>query len=172
MRQSAVVKAESTPAERFQMYVDGQWVGAEDHRTFDSRHRPVRRVAHFVPDGGIPETRLAIESAHRAFPARSRTLAKDRGVILKRIMELINAGRNSVIGPGLFDFSLFKNNYFPKISESFNVQFRVEFFNILNRPTSDRPLRTVHFSIKTEQRWAEPVRLIQHLQTHNKFSLA
>jgi outer membrane receptor protein involved in Fe transport len=44
------------------------------------------------------------------------------------------AGRNVVYGPGLtnFDFSLFKNNSFKKISESFNTQFRVEIFNILN----------------------------------------
>jgi hypothetical protein len=52
-----------------------------------------------------------------------------------------NAGRNTVIGPGLatFDFSLFKNNYIKKISESFNVQFRAEFFNILNRANFSTP---------------------------------
>jgi hypothetical protein len=46
-----------------------------------------------------------------------------------------NAGRNSLIGPGLaaLDFSVFKNNPIRKISENFNVQFRAEFFNILNR---------------------------------------
>ncbi|PWU02320.1 MAG: hypothetical protein C5B51_21030 [Terriglobia bacterium] len=46
-----------------------------------------------------------------------------------------NLGRNSIIGPGLvnFDFSMVKNNYIRKISESFNVQFRAEFFNVLNR---------------------------------------
>jgi TonB dependent receptor-like, beta-barrel len=46
-----------------------------------------------------------------------------------------NAGRNSLIGPGLanFDFSLFKNNYIRRISENFNVQFRAEFFNVFNR---------------------------------------
>jgi hypothetical protein len=45
-----------------------------------------------------------------------------------------NAGRNSLIGPGTtnLDFSIFKNNRIPRISESFNVQFRAEFFNILN----------------------------------------
>jgi len=49
-----------------------------------------------------------------------------------------NAGRNSVIGPGLvtWDFSLFKNN---RISERFNLQFRAEFFNILNRPNFATP---------------------------------
>ena len=45
-----------------------------------------------------------------------------------------NTGRNSFHGPGLttVDFSLFKNTAIPKISETFNVQFRAEFFNVLN----------------------------------------
>jgi TonB dependent receptor len=55
-----------------------------------------------------------------------------------------NAGRNTVIGPGLatFDFSLFKNNYVKKISETFNAQFRAEFFNILNRANFTTPFAT------------------------------
>jgi len=53
-----------------------------------------------------------------------------------------NAARNSIVGPGLvdFDFSLFKNNYIKRISESFNVQFRAEFFNILNRANFTAPI--------------------------------
>jgi hypothetical protein len=53
-----------------------------------------------------------------------------------------NAGRNSIPGPGLMnlDFSLFKNNYIRKISESFNVQFRAEIFNILNHPNFSLPV--------------------------------
>jgi hypothetical protein len=45
-----------------------------------------------------------------------------------------NTGRNKFYGPGLttVDFSIFKNTHVPKISETFNVQFRAEFFNILN----------------------------------------
>ena len=45
-----------------------------------------------------------------------------------------NAGRNILTGPGVteLDFSLFKNNYIPKISEKFNLQFRAELFNVLN----------------------------------------
>src|SRR5437899_216090 len=96
MQPSAVVKAETTPAERFQMYVDGQWVSAEGDRTFEVRNPADRTVAGIVPDGGIPETRRAIESAHRAFPAWSRTPAKDRGVILKRIMELMAERRDEI----------------------------------------------------------------------------
>ncbi len=43
-------------------------------------------------------------------------------------------GRNTVLGPGLFnaDLSLVKNTYIRKISETFDVQFRAEFFNVLN----------------------------------------
>lgn len=53
-----------------------------------------------------------------------------------------NVRRNSVIGPGLVnvDFSLFKNNYIPRFSETFNVQFRAEFFNILNRANFASPI--------------------------------
>jgi hypothetical protein len=45
-----------------------------------------------------------------------------------------NAGRNLLTGPGTtnLDFSVFKNQRIKRISESFNVQFRAEFFNILN----------------------------------------
>jgi hypothetical protein len=53
-----------------------------------------------------------------------------------------NSGRNSLIGPGLvdFDLSLFKNNYIRRISETFNVQLRAEFFNIFNRPNFAVPV--------------------------------
>ena len=45
-----------------------------------------------------------------------------------------NAGRNLMTGPGTtnLDFSVFKNQSLKRISESFNVQFRAEFFNIMN----------------------------------------
>src|SRR6202163_3391292 len=54
-----------------------------------------------------------------------------------------NAGRISVVGPGLvnFDFSAFKNNYIHRISETFNVQFRAEFFNIFNHPNFQSPVK-------------------------------
>jgi hypothetical protein len=52
-----------------------------------------------------------------------------------------NVGRNTLAGPGLtnLDFSVFKNNYIRRISESFNVQFRAEFFNILNHANFNVP---------------------------------
>jgi Carboxypeptidase regulatory-like domain/TonB-dependent Receptor Plug Domain/TonB dependent receptor len=45
-----------------------------------------------------------------------------------------NAGRNSITGPHLVnvDFSMVKNTAIKRISETFNVQFRAEIFNIFN----------------------------------------
>jgi hypothetical protein len=45
-----------------------------------------------------------------------------------------NTHRNQFYGPRLttVDFSIFKNTRIPSISEAFNIQFRAEFFNILN----------------------------------------
>jgi hypothetical protein len=52
-----------------------------------------------------------------------------------------SAGRNIVEGPGLedFDFSLFKNNPIRRISETFNIQFRWEVFNIFNHANFNPP---------------------------------
>jgi hypothetical protein len=49
-----------------------------------------------------------------------------------------NLGRDTLIGPGLatLDFSVFKDT---RIRERLNLQFRAEFFNILNRANFNTP---------------------------------
>ena len=56
-----------------------------------------------------------------------------------------NAGRNTVIGPrnNIADFSVVKST---RISERINLQFRAEFFNILNHPNFALPNVTVNSS--------------------------
>lgn len=51
------------------------------------------------------------------------------------------ARRNSLIGPGLVnvDMSVFKNNRIPRISETMNVQLRLEAFNVFNRANFAAP---------------------------------
>ena len=55
---------------------------------------------------------------------------------------LDNLGRNTVIGPGLFniDYSMLKDNKISRISESFDIQFRADFFNVLNRANFTAPV--------------------------------
>jgi hypothetical protein len=52
-----------------------------------------------------------------------------------------NTGRDTIIGPGLavVDFAVLKDTRVPKISESFRVQFRAEFFNLFNHPQFGLP---------------------------------
>ncbi len=79
----------------------------------------------------LPVATADIAAQCRPFPGIAGTCANLLG----------NSGRNSVIGPGLqdLDFSLFKNNPIRRISENFNVQFRWEVFNILNRANFNPP---------------------------------
>ena len=53
-----------------------------------------------------------------------------------------NAGRNELYGPRMvnLDFSIFKNNHIARISEAFNIQFRAEFFNVLNHTNLQAPV--------------------------------
>jgi hypothetical protein len=53
-----------------------------------------------------------------------------------------NSSRNDVIGPSLtnVDFSIFKNNRVPRISETFNAQFRAELFNVFNHANFNAPI--------------------------------
>jgi len=57
-------------------------------------------------------------------------------------IRLGNAGRNIIPGPGLvnLDFSIVKNTYVKRISETFNAQFRFEAFNILNHANFNVPV--------------------------------
>jgi Carboxypeptidase regulatory-like domain len=59
-----------------------------------------------------------------------------------------NVGRDTLTGPGLatLDFSILKNT---KISEKLNLQFRGEFFNILNRANFGTPNPVVFSSAST-----------------------
>lgn len=56
-----------------------------------------------------------------------------------------NNGRNSLTGPDLVnvDASLIKNTAIPRISETFSLQLRFEFFNVLNRANLQAPVDNI-----------------------------
>ena len=84
-----------------------------------------------------------LQGAHGAFRSGDRIAVRAFCQGCGQFANLLgNAGRNSIVGPGLFnaDLSLSKNVAVPKISESFKVQFRAEFFNVLNHPNFGPPL--------------------------------
>ena len=67
-------------------------------------------------------------------PANGPSQPRDPGLPGTCANLLGNLGRNTIVGPGLVnvDYSMVKNTKIPKISESFAVQFRAEFFNVFN----------------------------------------
>ncbi len=60
-----------------------------------------------------------------------------------------NAGRNIMMAPGLInlDFAVFKNNRIRRISETFNIQFRAEMFNITDRANFAPPVLGIQTDI-------------------------
>jgi hypothetical protein len=58
-----------------------------------------------------------------------------------------NGGRNRLIGPKLVnvDFAILKNIRAARISETFAVQLRFEFFNILNHTNFQAPVDNLQF---------------------------
>ena len=71
---------------RTQAFIDGAWVGEPRLPVTDKATG--EEIAR-VPEMGADETNAAIEAAHRAFPAWSKLLAKERSKIIRRWYELI-----------------------------------------------------------------------------------
>jgi hypothetical protein len=61
---------------------------------------------------------------------------------LPGVRELGNVGKNTLIGPGfaVWNAALSKNT---KLSEGTNLEFRSEFFNVLNRPNFGQPAASI-----------------------------
>ncbi len=66
------------------LFIDGQWRRAASGRTFEVRNPATGEVLARCADGGRDEVREAIEAAHRAFPAWSRTPAEQRAALLTK----------------------------------------------------------------------------------------
>lgn len=71
------------------MYIDGQWVPADDGATFDVRNPVSGRLVARVPRGGARETHRAIAAAERALLDWRHKLAKERAAILRRLHDLM-----------------------------------------------------------------------------------
>ena len=70
-------------------FIDGLWI--EGEATFDVTNPADGALIAKVADLGAGETRIAIEAAHRAFPAWAARTAKERGAILRRWSDLMLA---------------------------------------------------------------------------------
>jgi succinate-semialdehyde dehydrogenase/glutarate-semialdehyde dehydrogenase len=71
------------------LFIDGQWRAAPGGKTFEVRNPATGQTLANVADGGLAETRAAIEAAHRAFPEWSQTTADKRAQLLTKAANLM-----------------------------------------------------------------------------------
>jgi succinate-semialdehyde dehydrogenase / glutarate-semialdehyde dehydrogenase len=74
---------------RTQVYINGQWRGADNGETADVINPATLEKIGTVPNAGAAETRRAIEAAAAAQPAWAAKTAKERAIILRRWSDLM-----------------------------------------------------------------------------------
>jgi succinate-semialdehyde dehydrogenase/glutarate-semialdehyde dehydrogenase len=77
-------------------YIDGQWVGADDARTFAVTNPATGEQLAVVPDAGAGETRRAIDAARLAQPGWRARTAGERAKVLRRWYELLLANQEDL----------------------------------------------------------------------------
>jgi succinate-semialdehyde dehydrogenase/glutarate-semialdehyde dehydrogenase len=81
---------------RASAYVDGKWVDSTDGKTVDVTDPFTGGIVSTIPSLAAAQIHAAIDAAARAFPAWARTPARDRGKILRKLLELINQHRDDL----------------------------------------------------------------------------
>jgi acyl-CoA reductase-like NAD-dependent aldehyde dehydrogenase len=73
------------------MLIGGEWVGAESGETLGVENPANRQIFARVPRGGAADVDRAVTAAEAAFPAWGRVVPRERGKLLARIAEAIEA---------------------------------------------------------------------------------
>jgi acyl-CoA reductase-like NAD-dependent aldehyde dehydrogenase len=88
----AVSKAETATAGRHvQHLIDGAWVDAASGQTIAIEAPGTRRTIASVPRGNAEDIDRAVKAATRAFPAWSRVAPRERGRLLQKIADAVEA---------------------------------------------------------------------------------
>jgi len=70
-------------------FVGGEWIDADDGGSCEVTNPATGAVLGTIPDMVAAETARAIDAAHAAFPAWSRTTAGERATLVKRLHDLL-----------------------------------------------------------------------------------
>lgn len=81
---------------RSQLYIDGNWVDADNGATMGVINPATQEEIVAIPNAGADETRRAIEAADKAFTSWRQVVAKERSAILKRWFTLIMANQEDL----------------------------------------------------------------------------
>ena len=96
-----------TELSRYQMYIDGRWVDADDGGTFESHNPTTGQAWAVIPEATEKDVDRAVRAAHRAFSEGewANALPTERGRYLRKLADLLAAksedlGRTETIDTG------------------------------------------------------------------------
>jgi succinate-semialdehyde dehydrogenase/glutarate-semialdehyde dehydrogenase len=78
------------------LLIDGKWCTADSGRTLGVINPATEEVIQEVAYGGRAETRRAIDAAHRAMPAWSKSTAYERAKVLKKTADLMRERADTI----------------------------------------------------------------------------
>ena len=73
------------------MFINGEWVSADSGKTRDIFNPANGELVATVADGGVEETRRAVDAAAAAFPAWSRTSQFQRAALLNKAADIFRS---------------------------------------------------------------------------------
>ena len=80
----------------YKMYINGKWVEAEDHHTFEAVNPGNWEVIGTIPQGTRQDVREAVKAARNAWESYRWTSVWERSALLKRIAKSIEAHREEL----------------------------------------------------------------------------
>ncbi|MFP6828665.1 MAG: aldehyde dehydrogenase family protein, partial [Gammaproteobacteria bacterium] len=91
----------------YQMYINGEWVDAEEGKTFESVNPSTGKSWAIIPEASETDVDAAVQSAHRAFTDGpwSKMTATERGKLLRRLADILaehseNLGHTETVDTG------------------------------------------------------------------------
>src|SRR5271163_4515275 len=91
VRSAAKVEPAKPELHHAKMLIDGGWVDALSGATLTVENPAKRQPIAIIPRGDAADVSGAVEAAERAFPAWSKVAPRDRGRILQRIADKMEA---------------------------------------------------------------------------------
>jgi succinate-semialdehyde dehydrogenase / glutarate-semialdehyde dehydrogenase len=76
--------------EELKMYVNGEWITAQEETTFAVTNPSTGKIVAHVPNGGRSETQQAIAAAQQAFASWSKLTAGERAKYLLKLRDLMH----------------------------------------------------------------------------------
>src|SRR5258708_30332624 len=74
---------------KYRLYINGKWRDSDNGATFPVVNPATGETLATVPEGGVSETRAAIDAAAAALPAWAATPAQTRPELLRKVAALM-----------------------------------------------------------------------------------